>query len=400
MTCHTAPIRILVPYMRAYGGGVRRLLGDGLPQLARLPQLDVQYAELCQNESDLSEMERTGVSVDRMLGVRGSGILSHSQGVRRAMDLLAAIPRLAHIVWRLRTAIVRYDVLYVHGYRELFLGALALRMVSRYHRPALVWHCHGLGDGQVPFLLPRLARRCRYLIAVSNDVVRGLQGLKIHGPHVRQVYNALDVAKIQHQATHTTYDLPEKITGQKTLLIASACLRADKGADVVVRALGRLPTSFVLWITGDTQDPPAAKYKQELDRLINEFDLGKRVFYIGARTDIYAVMKAADMVIVPSRVRESFGFAAAEPMAMGIPVAVSNRGALPEVVDFGRCGRIFDPDQDDTLADCVRKVFADPATTASQVNAGLKRVENVFSYARWSDEVAQVLQSSSPGETN
>ncbi len=180
-------------------------------------------------------MERAGVKVNRTLGVRGSGILSHNRGVRRTMDLLAAAPRLSRLVWRLRSAASQYSVLYVHGYRELLLSAIALGMVPQRSRPALVWHCHGIGDGRVPPLLPLLARRCRCLIAVSNDVVSRLQELEIHGPHIRRIYNALDIVRIRCQIDQSPLNLPGRQTGQKTLLIAGACLRADKGADIMIR---------------------------------------------------------------------------------------------------------------------------------------------------------------------
>jgi glycosyltransferase involved in cell wall biosynthesis len=400
MTGRRTPIRVLVPYMRAYGGGVRRMLGDALPRLASTPQLEVRYAELCGNEIDLEEMEQAGVKVDRALGVPGNGVLSHHRGLRRKIDLLAAAPRLARLVWQLRCAVKSYDVFYIHGYRELLLATLALGAATKADLPALVWHCHGIGDGRVPPLLPLLARRCKFIIAVSNDVVSRLNELRIRGPHVRRIYNAVDTARIRRHIDSVFPNLPAKQEGQKALLIANASLRVDKGADLAIRALRNLPDCFVLWITGDPQDPPARGYKRELDRWIDAAGLRSRVFFIGARDDVYTVMKAADMVIVPSRVRESFGFAAAEPMALGVPVAVSNRGGLPEVVDFGRCGQIFEPDDEKTLAACVQRAFNDPARTASQINAGLKRAESVFSYARWTNEVARVLQSCWPVRLN
>ena len=46
------------------------------------------------------------------------------------------------------------------------------------------------------------------------------------------------------------------------------------------------------------------------------------------------------IMLVPSLWNESFGLAAAEAMANGIPVLASNRGSLPEIV--GDAGFLFD----------------------------------------------------------
>src|SRR6266568_9599591 len=65
MAVSPAPTRVLVPYISTYLGGVRRVLGDGLPRLAAAPELHVTYAELCCNQPDMDAMERAGVEVER-----------------------------------------------------------------------------------------------------------------------------------------------------------------------------------------------------------------------------------------------------------------------------------------------------------------------------------------------
>ena len=57
---------------------------------------------------------------------------------------------------------------------------------------------------------------------------------------------------------------------------------------------------------------------------------------------------ACDVVIMPSR-WEAFGLVAIEAMSCKKPVIVSNRGALPELIENGRSGFIFDLNNLDTL---------------------------------------------------
>ena len=55
---------------------------------------------------------------------------------------------------------------------------------------------------------------------------------------------------------------------------------------------------------------------------------------------------AADAVVMPSR-WEGFGLVAIEAMRNGTAVIVSNRGALPELVEDGKTGHVFDLDEGD-----------------------------------------------------
>jgi glycosyltransferase involved in cell wall biosynthesis len=60
------------------------------------------------------------------------------------------------------------------------------------------------------------------------------------------------------------------------------------------------------------------------------------------------LLSRVDALVMPSR-WEAFGLAAIEAMRAGIPVIASNRGALPEIVDHGVTGYIFDLDDRQSL---------------------------------------------------
>lgn len=70
------------------------------------------------------------------------------------------------------------------------------------------------------------------------------------------------------------------------------------------------------------------------------------------RADLIATLQAATIFVFPS-LYEGFGLPAAEAMACGVPVLVSDRSSLPEVV--GDAGRHFDPDDAGELALLLRE---------------------------------------------
>src|SRR4051794_27991914 len=116
-----SPTRVLVPYISTFHGGVRRVLGAGLPQLAHDDSLRVSYSELCANREDMDDMVSLGVDVDRYIGVAGDAILAGGSGAGRFTALIRHTPRLLRIIKNLARRLPEYDVCYVHGHRELLL---------------------------------------------------------------------------------------------------------------------------------------------------------------------------------------------------------------------------------------------------------------------------------------
>ncbi len=137
-------------------------------------------------------------------------------------------------------------------------------------------------------------------------------------------------------------------------------LAPEKGVDVAVAAcrLAELP----LVVAGDGPE------REGLERLAGDAD----VRFAGRVEDVeLARLRAgARIALVPSRSAETFGIAAAEAMAAGLPVAGSRVGALPELLDEASLAPSGDPN---ALAEAIRRVLADP--TAAR--RGLVRAREV-----------------------
>lgn len=69
-------------------------------------------------------------------------------------------------------------------------------------------------------------------------------------------------------------------------------------------------------------------------------------------------LNGCDVLIVPSLVEESFGRVIIEAYHAGVPVIASKRGGIPEIVEDGVTGWIFDPDMENDLARTVKRVIA------------------------------------------
>jgi N-acetyl-alpha-D-glucosaminyl L-malate synthase BshA len=90
-----------------------------------------------------------------------------------------------------------------------------------------------------------------------------------------------------------------------------------------------------LMLIGDGPD----RYNAE--RLCRELKVCSRVMTLGKIRDAGKLMQLADLFLLPSET-ESFGLAALEAMAEGIPVVSSNTGGIPEVNKSGFSGLLSD----------------------------------------------------------
>lgn len=71
--------------------------------------------------------------------------------------------------------------------------------------------------------------------------------------------------------------------------------------------------------------------------MCDELGISDKVIFFGNSNDIDQILKYSDLFLLPSET-ESFGLAALEAMAFGVPVISSNSGGIPEVNENGISG--------------------------------------------------------------
>jgi glycosyltransferase involved in cell wall biosynthesis len=142
-----------------------------------------------------------------------------------------------------------------------------------------------------------------------------------------------------------------------------------KGVDLLVRAFRQLDAPEAsLTIHGNHLRNPT--YTAELGRLSSG---DPRIHIAGPfkRDERAAVLRSLDVVVTPSRWYENAPFVISEAHAMKTPVIATNLGGMAEVVRDGENGLLFDPDDENSLTDCLRRIMADPGLLA-RLRAGIR----------------------------
>lgn len=127
-------------------------------------------------------------------------------------------------------------------------------------------------------------------------------------------------------------------------------------------SLRDLPRVHVL-IAGASLSSDRTDVTAELDRHAVVRSLGARWCRLGYRDDVYALLKAADMFVLPSY-REGLPRSVIEAMATGLPVVATDIPACRELIEEGASGVLVPPRDAPALAAALRSLAADAATRA------------------------------------
>jgi N-acetyl-alpha-D-glucosaminyl L-malate synthase BshA len=93
--------------------------------------------------------------------------------------------------------------------------------------------------------------------------------------------------------------------------------------------------------------------KVKAEQLCEKLGILDKVIFFGNSNEIDSILSNSDLFLLPSET-ESFGLAALEAMAAGVPVISTNTGGLPEVNRHGVTGMMSDVgDIDDMVKNCV-----------------------------------------------
>ena len=266
-------------------------------------------------------------------------------------------------------------VMHLHNFR-LFC---AIGVCFRLGEPC--FRCHGR------WTVPGVVLDCR---GSTPEALAYAYALSAHQPEV--------FASVDRFITPSTYaarqleklGLPDGLTDVLPHYIPADAFADDSRADrgQFALAFGRLSAEKGFDVAIDAAAISAVPLRLAGEGPV-ERELAERIAHAKAPVEMCGkvppgklrdLLRRAAMVVVPTTGNETFGFAALEAMAAGVPVVAARAGALPEIVGEGAC-----VPRGDALAMAarMRELWEDPPRRADEGDAAVARAREHFSEERY-----------------
>ncbi|MDX2144002.1 MAG: glycosyltransferase [Rhodospirillaceae bacterium] len=167
----------------------------------------------------------------------------------------------------------------------------------------------------------------------------------------------------------TSFDTPP----EAKILLVLARLERVKGIDTAIAALAHIPDA-VLWIAGE------GGLLNELRNQARGGGVLDRVRFLGWRADRGALLRTADVCLVPSR-HEPFGNVVVNAWAQGTPLVASRSEGPGALIADGEDGLLVPVDDAVALASAAKRVLADRGLAQRLVAGGRRKSRDTYSEA-------------------
>lgn len=121
--------------------------------------------------------------------------------------------------------------------------------------------------------------------------------------------------------------------------------------------------------------------RSECERLTRQLEISDKVKFLGKQEGLVEILNAADVFLIPSQ-SESFGLAALEAMACGLPVVSSSVGGLPELVRHNETGFIAEIGDIERMAKYIVDLLTNDKKYELFSNNARERAVNTFDISK------------------
>jgi glycosyltransferase involved in cell wall biosynthesis len=269
-----------------------------------------------------------------------------------------------------------YDVVHVHLFPAQLWVALASKLANA-TAPLVTTEHNTYNRRRRPIYRPMdrwMYAQYRFIASISEATTEALvRCLPELAGKARTCPNGIDVDSFASAPASNKFALLS-LPDHCPVILSVGRLEFQKDHETVIRAMSLIQDAH-LAVVG------VGPRLEELESLARKLRVANRVHFLGQRTDVPQLMKAADVYVQSSR-WEGFGIAALEAMASGLPVVASRVPGLAELV--GDTGLLFEPGDHQQLAEHLATLINREELRARLAKAGQPRAA-AFSFDRTLD---------------
>jgi glycosyltransferase involved in cell wall biosynthesis len=285
---------------------------------------------------------------------------------RSEVDLASAL--------QLRAIIRRFQpqIVHAHDARTLGLAALTWAMGTRSRIIAARRVAFPLRKN--PFTAMKYRSVAQRIIAVSQYVRNLLVASGVEERRVDVVYDGVELNRVS-QRSESRRALG--VEAESCLIGCVGQFVAEKGHEFLIRAFAHIRQIIppaVLVLIGD------GELKGEYRMLVQQLGLQGKVLFHGFVPDLSAVLPALDLFVFPS-LHEGLGSSLLASMACEVPICASRTGGIPEIIQDGVTGYLFNPGDVAAITQSILEALRSPQQSCELAKAAAKSVVQRFSVA-------------------
>ncbi len=316
--------------------------------------------------------------------------LSQRSVLGKLRAIVATVPAVLHLL-NLVAYVIRHRIEVIHT-TDRPRDAFACVLVGRFTRTPCIVHLHvGFNPDWMGRVLQSSIRKADALVAISDFVASTLSVAEPVEGTVYVVRNAIETTKWSPDIDGGQARAEFGFATGEVVFITVCRLFPAKGPAELIEAFGlvRAARSNVkLLIVGEEMVPG---YSAQLSNLVANLGLTESVVFAGRRSDVPALMAAADVFAMPSHY-EPFGLVYLEAMAMELPIVALDDGGTPEVVVDGVTGLLSPFGDTAALAANLVGLADDSPLRDRMGGAGRQRVLAEFGVERMASDMAAVYR--------
>jgi glycosyltransferase involved in cell wall biosynthesis len=195
---------------------------------------------------------------------------------------------------------------------------------------------------------------------------------------IEVIPNAVDVARLRAEAARSRPPL----TTPYALYLGK--LAPNKGTSHLVHVAERAGLDYPLVIVGDGPD------RAEIERQAAKSDRDIRVVGWADQAQSVAWLAHATFLVFTSRGPESLSRVLLDASTLGVPIAATNTGGTPDIVQHGETGLLSSTPE--ALAADVRRLREDEALRRRLGEAAMRRAEQLFDTATVMDRIERLYR--------
>ncbi len=281
------------------------------------------------------------------------------------------------------------DVVHTHQIGALLYSGPAARQL----RVPLVVHTEHINQiAKHRVLNKRMRTRLLWWVAgrhadrffcVSEDIAAEVKAYGLVAQDkVRVVANGIDTRRFRDHEGSAAVRESLGIAPEVPVIGTVGRINEVKCQDLLIRSFARIRGRFGdsrLLIVGD------GPRRAEMEALVASLGLAASVSFVGYQSRPDQFLHAMDVFALTSRA-EGMPLAILEAWAAGIPVVSTRVGGIPRVVEHGQTGLLIDSGDEDALTEALMGLLADPTAARKLADAGQKRAEADFDFARMAED--------------